>query len=231
MSKKKSSADSDDAHGGKILVKSRAYGKHFRAKRGTYKKAKLNAAFKKQSKQLISANRPSKIIKDAIAPYRNGLEGGPLWSELISEFNRQLEEYGAVDFSKLEPFEVRRDYPLSRFLSTQVHVKANEAKSELNVTAAYVRHPQFSKSRFIDGYKVTVIGVFPDLEKNTAKTVAVESEVVGMTGRVAPPNVQLKIPKKATTFLIYLKIEGCREGRVNNTPATMAMRMVKAGVI
>jgi len=231
MAKSKSGADDKNAHIEKVRVKSRAYGTHFRAKRGTYKKAKLNAACKKQSKQLISANRPSKILKDAIAPYRDGLEGGPMWSNLLSMFNKQVDDYGAFDFGKVEPFEVHPAHPLGRFLTASTDVRANNAKSELEVSISYGSHPWFPKSPYIDGYKVTVIGIFPDLKKNTARTVAMESEIMGLKGKAAPLKVQLAIPKKATTFLICIKMEGCSEGEVNDTPATMGMRMVRAGMI
>lgn len=231
MAKSKSLIDFQGTIAGITFVNSRAYGKHIRAARGTYKKAKLNPAFKKQSKRLISANRPAKIFQDAIARYRYGLERGPMWSNLISDFNQQLVDYGTFDFSKLEPFEIHPRYPFERFLIIQPDIKINKSKSELNLSASYGKHPKFYKSRFIDGYKLTVIGVFPDLGEGTAKTVAVESQIMGLKGRADAIDVNLKIPRRATTFLVCIKVEGCAKGEVNNTPATMGMRMVKAGMV
>jgi hypothetical protein len=208
MAKSKSILDHRGTYGGITFVKSRAYGAHIRTARGTFKKAKLNAACKQQSKQLIRANRPAKIFKDAIAAYRDGLEGGRLWRNLISMFNRQLEEFASFDFSKLQPFEIRPDYPFDRFLSVQPDMKVNKNKSALKVSAFYGKHPS-DKSTFIDGYKLTVIDVFPDLDKGTAKTVGVESEIMGLKGRAAPIEVQLDIPPGTTCFLVCIKIEGC----------------------
>ena len=59
------------SHGGITFVKSPTYGDHVRAARGTHKKAKVNAAFKKQSKKLVKANHPAQILRNAIDPYRN----------------------------------------------------------------------------------------------------------------------------------------------------------------
>jgi hypothetical protein len=46
MAKSKPKISLDDVPPGMILAKRGAYGDHLRAKRGTYKKAKLNAALK-----------------------------------------------------------------------------------------------------------------------------------------------------------------------------------------
>ena len=56
MSKSKSKISLADVPPGMVLVRSRAYGDHVRAKRGTYKKARLNAAFKKGTVLIGEAN-------------------------------------------------------------------------------------------------------------------------------------------------------------------------------
>jgi hypothetical protein len=56
-------------------------------------------------------------------------------------FSQQLKDHGSFDFSKLQPFEIRPDYPLDRFLSIQPDMKVDENKSELKVSAFYGMHP------------------------------------------------------------------------------------------
>ena len=56
MAKVISSGDLRGTFGDFTFVKSRRYGDHIRAKRGTYKKAKLNESFKAQNKKLPGAN-------------------------------------------------------------------------------------------------------------------------------------------------------------------------------
>ena len=65
-------------HGGITFVKSPTYGNHTRAARGTHKKAKVNAAFKRQSKKLLKANVPAQILRNAINPYRQDFLYGSL---------------------------------------------------------------------------------------------------------------------------------------------------------
>jgi hypothetical protein len=216
---------------GLTFVKSKAYGNHVRSKRGTYKKAKLNKALKASSKRLAAANVPAKIFQDAIREYREGLERGDLWRRLLSMFRKQLRKQGAIDFSKLEPFEIHESYPFNRFMSLFPKATPDKKRSVLGVHIACKVHPEFERSKFIDGYQLTAIGVFPDLEKKTARTVAVQLPVIPLVGKATPLDLELRIPQKAKSFLVCLRMDGCMKGKVNNTPATKGMRMVKAGVV
>jgi hypothetical protein len=213
------------------FVKSRAYGNHIRAARGTHKKAEVNEAFKKESKRLLSANIPAKIFKDAIDPYRDVLKGGLLWQRLISMFRKQLQNHGSFDFSDIEPFEIHTDYSLERFLIPRPRITFDQKQSVLHVNMSYDKHPRFSRSSFIDGYMLSVIGIFPDLKKKTAKSVVVNSPIRPLTGKVAPLRVQLVVPPKAKSYVVCLKIEGCMKEVVNNTAATQGLRVIGAGAI
>lgn len=181
---------------GLTFVRSRAYGDHVRAKRGTYKKAEVNDALKQESKTLISANIPAKIFKDAIDPYRRTVTGGTLWRRLVSMFLKQLKNTGAIDFGKIGRFEIHADHPFDRFLFIQPTIKVAKEKPLLHVHIEYDHHPRF-KVKGINGYRFTVIGMFPDLKKRTAKTIAVESNTIGLSGIIKPLDVQLEIPAKA----------------------------------
>ena len=97
-------------HGGITFVKSKTYGDHIRAPRGTYKKAEVNAAFKKQSKKLVKANVPAQILRNALNPYRSDFRYGFLWQDLVSMTNDALGKDGTCDFAKLKPFEIHSHF-------------------------------------------------------------------------------------------------------------------------
>jgi hypothetical protein len=231
MAKSKSIITLEGTFGDITFVKSRTYGDHIRAARGTHKKAEVNDAFKKESESLLSANVPAKIFKDAIEPYRDDFKGGLLWQRLVSMFRKQLRDHGSFDFSNMEPFEIHTDYPFERFLSVRPKIKLDPKKSLLHVYVVYDKHPRFNRSSFIDGYRLSVICIFPDLKKKTSKSVAAHSKIMALTGNVSPLNVQLDVPPKAKSFVVCIKIEGCLDGTVNSTPATKGLRVVGAGVI
>lgn len=147
--------------GGLTFVRSRTYGDHVRAKRGTYKSANVNEALKHESKTLLRANVPAKIFKDAIDPYRGELTGGMLWQRLVSMFRKELKEHGACDFAKMERFEIHADYPFKRFLHVEPTIKFEKKKSILKVDLRYDSHPRFVKAKSVSGYRLTVLAYFP----------------------------------------------------------------------
>lgn len=213
------------------FVKSRTYRNHVRMRRGTYKKAVVNAAFKASSKKLIAANIPAKIINDAVKQYRSGLEGGSLWSDLRSTFRKQLKEDGAVNFSKMDPFEIHTKYTFDRFLSLQPEIAVDKKRSILKVRIEYNRHPTFRKASYIDGYQLTVVGIFPDLKKKSARTAEAQSEIRPLKGKVDAFDAQLTIPPKAKSFLVCVKMEGYMKGKVPASGVTKGMRVFEAGEI
>lgn len=211
---------------GLTFVNSATYGEHVRAARGTYKKAQLNEAFKKQSKKLVKSNVPAKIIKDAIDPYRKDFYDGSLWPRLVSMTNELFGDDGSFDLAKLKPFEIHAGYPLHRLLSLQTNTKVDRKGSKLQVGLSYDMHPAFQKSLPVDGYRLGVIAIYPDLKKQTAKTEIVYSKVIALIQKVAPLTLQVPIPPRAKTFLVCVRIDGCKKGVVYDTLASKGMRVV-----
>ncbi len=214
---------------GLTFVRSRTYGDHVRAKRGTYKSVEVNEALKQESKTLLSANVPAKIFKDAIDPYR-GFMGGLLWQRLVSMFRKQIKDFGSIDFGKIDRFEVHHDYPFERLLHIQPSINLEKKKSLLHVQVAFSNHPKF-KARSIDGYTFTVIGIFPDLKNKTAKTLSVVSNIMRLDGDITPLDLKLDVPTKAKNFIVCIKVEGCIKGVVSDTRSTNGLCVIGSGVV
>jgi hypothetical protein len=215
--------------GGLTFVNSSAYGDHVRARRGTYKPAVVNARLKQEGKMTVMANVPAKIFKDAIDPYRGQFVGGTLWSRLVSFFRKQIKTEGTFDFSKLKRFEIHERYPLDSFISAHSTVSTNKKKSKLEVEIRYNHHPQFKKVKYIDGYALTVIGIFPGLKKTPAQTSSVASKVFKMTGPISPFVAELNLPPKAKTYILCLKLEAYIKDRPSNTCTTTALCVIDSG--
>lgn len=231
MAKSKSLISLQGTFGDVTHVKSLAYGDHVRAPRGTYKTATVNSAFKKESRKLVSCNIPAKIFKDAIDPYRKDMKDGTLWTRLLAMFRKQLDALGGFYFSQIEPFEIDTAHPLGRFLNARTKIVFDRKKSVLKVSVMCGMHPKFNKSSFIDGYRLSVIGLFPDLEEESEESTVAHSKIMKPKGDVDPFHVKLEVPIGATNFIVCLKIEGCIGDIVNNTPATMGLRVIGAGAI
>ena len=229
MAKSKSILRLQGTYQGITFVNSRAYGDHVRAARGTHKKADVNEAFKKESARLLNANVPAKVLKDAIDIYREELRGGSLWQRLVSMFRRQLKEKGSYDFGELPPFEVHEDYPFKRFLDPRTELQVDKQKRVLTLSLSYPFHPEFPRSSFIDGYRLGLIAIFPDVGKLKSCTDLVYSGIIPLKSKVLPVTLTLPIPARSKSFVLCLKIDGCMKDIVNDTPATKGMRVLGSG--
>ena len=214
------------------FVQSTTYGDHVRAKRGTYKPATINDALKRESSILLKANVPAKIIKDSIDLYRSPfMKGGSLWPRLVSLFRKQFKETGKFDFTKLDRFEIYADQPFARLLYVDPKITVNPKKSALHVNVNFVKHPNFRKVKDVDGYQLTVIVIFPDLKKKSAKTDASVSQIFQLADEVIPFQTKLTIPPKARTFVVCLGIQSCSRGKVNLFRTTSGLTVIGTGLI
>lgn len=120
---------------GKILVRSEAYGDHYRNERGSVTEAELNEAMKLSSELTPKANAYAKAVKDALDPFRKEFKDGTLWSRLVSLFKIQLGSEGLVDFKALEQFQCHKQYPLDRILHREITTSLIEEGKTLEVKA------------------------------------------------------------------------------------------------
>jgi hypothetical protein len=215
--------------GNMTFVKSPTYGDHIRAKRGTHKKAEMNAACKRQSKKLVKGNTPAKIIKDAIDPYRQDFREGKMWQRLVSAVQKQGDP-AAFDFSKMKPFEIYDRYRLRRFFDLETKTRVDKARSVLRVAIRLNGCPHFTQTPFVDGYRIGVIAIFPDVKDAKARTAAVYSEIMPVT-EASPPPMEVPFPPKAKTFLICVRVEGFEKGEADVTVPSKGMRIVEGGRI
>ena len=218
-------------HDGITFVKSPTYGDHVRAARGTHKKAKVNAAFKAQSKTLVKANVPAQILRNAINLYRKDFHYGQLWQDLVSLTKDVLEKNGKFDFADLKPFEIHPEHPLTEIVILETATKVNAAKSKLEVTLSSRTPPTFEDSLPLEGYRLSVIMIYPNLKKRSAKTDAVESSVIALTEKIGPLTIELSVPKGSTHFLVCVRVDGWEQGTVCSALSAKGMRVVAVGRI
>jgi hypothetical protein len=228
MAKSKPKISLADVPPGMTLVRSRAYGDHVRAKRGTYKKAKLNGALKKGTVLIREANAAAKLFKHAVERYGERLIEKSLWPSLVSMFRRQQTETGTVNFSQIQPFEINSRYTLDKLLPVDVATSYDENTSVLRAGMSYRGCPSFSTS-LIDGYKLSAIFLFFDLKKKTAKTVVEESAILSLSKDQSPFDVSVSVPDGAKCFVLCLRIDGSSKGKVYHTIASKGMKVIAAG--
>ena len=94
----------------KIVVNSKAYGRHERAPRGSKSKAVLNTAMKAHGRRLRKSNIPAKLIMDALQPFRENFKGGMIWQRLVKHFAAQAKKGDAYSVAGIEDWDLNDQY-------------------------------------------------------------------------------------------------------------------------
>ncbi|BAV05616.1 hypothetical protein SAMN05421788_108239 [Filimonas lacunae] len=217
------------------FVESKAYDPHVRSKRGTFKPALLNDAMKASGETLAAGNKPAKMIFDVLAPYRIDFAGGPLWQKLVSLFKKQLSSQGSINLTSLTGFEIHPDYPLRRFMLPVVEL--NREADQVHVTVRYSVWPNFKKQPYIDGFRLQVIIVFPDMEQYTATSVSEWTDIISLPDKrlitetpIEAGVVHFKYqPGFDKDALVCIKLEGCEKGMGLKPAVNKGMAIVRVG--
>ena len=145
--------------------------------------------------------------------------------------NHALGEDGKFDFTSLKPFEIHPKYPLSRLLSLETATVVNAPKSKLKVTLSCRTPATFDESLPVDGYRLGVVVIYPDIKKHSAKTDSVQSNTIALSETVGPLAIEFSIPRGATHFLICVRVDGCERGKLCSALSAKGMRAVEVGRI
>jgi hypothetical protein len=192
-----------------ITVDSRAYGKHERAARGTWKKAKLNDAMKGHSERLIGSNTPAKLILDALQPYRTNFKGGLIWQKLVKHFARQAKEYKDYSVLGIEHWDLNQRYPTSKLITPRVKIEAEPSSYILNITVDYEFSNRFlERKKNITHFQITIIVMFPDFIRNEIITIPVVLPDKLLEDKT-PYSFIIQIPAGARSYLACFKAEAC----------------------
>ncbi len=216
-----------------VTVNSRTYGKHERAARGSWKKAKLNDAMKGHSERLIGSNLPAKLILDALAPYRTNFKGGQIWQKLVKHFAKQAKLFKDYSVLGIEHWDLNQRYLTSKLISPHVKIDADPSSSILNITV----NSEFSKrfllrKKDITSFRITIIVMFPDFINNEITTIPVVLPDKLLSDEI-PYSFIVQIPPGATSYLPCFKAEACVNGELtkNSRHVDKVMCLEEAGVL
>src|SRR5690348_16521138 len=113
------------------FVKSKRYGQHVRAKRGTFIKATVNDSLKENNVQLTSAVTPAKLIFTAI---RDEHKDGTLWNRLLNIYRKKIKENSPPSLSCLNGLECSLEHRLEH-LTTDYQFDVRVEDNFLHVKA------------------------------------------------------------------------------------------------
>lgn len=160
---RKGSIISSNAKEDYIVVNSRAYGKHRRAKRGSHKPLVVTDAMKKAGELTRAANTYAKVINDAFKPFCEDMRDGKRWSRLVALFKTQLHQSGAVQLSGLDKeFYFHRRHSLGTVLKHRVEISEDTANRFLIIKVNFISSAKLKTDA--DGVELTLIAIFLDAD-------------------------------------------------------------------
>ena len=216
----------------KIVVNSKAYGRHERAPRGSKSRAVLNAAMKAHGRRLRKSNTPAKLIMDALQPFRENFKGGMLWQKLVSNFAAQAKAGDAYSVAGIENWDLNDRYLTSRLMTTRVKITPNDYFSNLEVSVNYSFSNRFlERKKDITAFRITMIFMFPDFKKNKIKTIPFVLPDKLLSDSALHVFI-VDVPARANSYLVCFKAEACSNGVLNqNSPnVDKAMCLIASGI-
>lgn len=171
---------------------------------------------------------PARMVKNAIEQYRADFPGGLFWQRLLSLLCRQHLQHNTFDLAALENMEIRDDFPLGRLWKPRVRVHCLQDRT-LEVLLTARERPVFAAAKHVDGYRVQVIALFPDLALESASHAATSSPIIPLKSKTRDLVFHLPLPRKADEFVICVKLEGMIKDTLMLGHSSKGMRIVKAG--
>ncbi len=215
---------------GMTFVNSKRYKNHARCARGTHKEAVLNEAMEQSSERLASANKPAKVIFDAV---RNDHKSGGLWTKLLSIFRKQMKAGLPFDVSALKDLECHEEHKLDKLIGYSACQLAVEvADGQLAIAVTMQEHPSWKKKEYINGYQVTITVVYPDFENWSFIKETVYGPVTDLN-KDKPEPLQLTVPAPptTTTYVVFMTVTGCIKGEPAKEEHLKGMRVMDTGRI
>jgi hypothetical protein len=215
----------------KVVVKSKAYGTHERAPRGSKSKAVLNKAMKAHGRRLRESTAPAKLIMDALQPYRENFKGGMIWQKLVKHFAAQAKKGEAYNVTGIENWDFNTQYLTSRIMGVDDEIKPKNDFSYLEVNLNYTLSKRFLERKSdITSFRITLIFLFPDFKNNRIKTIpfVLPDKLLSDSSLYS---FIVDIPRRANSYLCCFKAEPFRNGEIhqNTKNVNIAMCLLASG--
>jgi hypothetical protein len=208
-----------------ILVRTKE-GMHWRRKRGSVKKAKLNDALQQSAVMLRQCSAMSRRIRARLGEYFSRLETGRLHLRVCARLRHAMKETGHARLQCLEGLEIQERFPLERLLTGWYSVTVKDGMVDVRIPVGADTIKQ--NSGIVTGYFFQLIIVYGDCMEEYGLRVEEETSEVYMTGQEAGEcRMLMVLPEKE--WMVLLKV-CCMEGKEKAKAArNYGMRVVAAG--
>lgn len=222
MSKIKSADKRKHNTDGLVLVKSRTYGEHYRAARGTKKTAILNVSLSAQAEKTSVINKAAKAVYDALIFYSEGFREGQLWQAMLSRMRKANNISFENLLLSLKRLELNSRYPIKRFGNIPLFTVDNK-KKVLNVQMKLFMPPHLNNGNC---YQYTLVVLMLNSKGVCLQHSVATTEWINKNEKLNTFDFSFEKPARAKYFLFCLELKGGVNGVATNTLASRGIVIV-----
>jgi hypothetical protein len=185
-------------------------GYYWRKKRGSVKKASLNAVFAHNPVTSKITGPVASLILRKLEPFTGGLLMGRMTLKIAGLLMKIYDARGVIDFSMLSGLEFNAVHPLEKLLHTEYAVTHNKHQTVIRMQAANVQE----QNNLVSDYFFDAVLLYGDPLNDTMLTIIAENSPLFSIDRKTPYDVELAIPATpdGLVWMLLLKLS-CFEGK------------------
>ena len=210
---------------GKVVVKSRAYGVHERAARGSKTPVVINDVLQKNVAKTVVVTAKAKRVHDMLKICGEHFKEKMLWQEMLSRM-RMAASIEALDLlAALKGMELNSRYPLKRFAHPLVRdVKWDKKGCEMVMSKGYP-HWKFDDTEYC--YEVFLLMLGKEAGENGL--VNGRSDWLKAEDKDGEIRFEFIVPEKVVYYLVCLHFMTGKDGKETGMLANRGMRILEVG--
>jgi hypothetical protein len=191
------------------FVNSKAYRAHVRAPRGTYRKAKCNAALTRNFQRTAVLVRTAKPVFEALKETGKDCRESFLWQHIMSRFRKCESNQPVRLLQMLEGLELNRKYPLLPLFDGSLKVTTVTEEKKILVTITADCHPSALKK--VTDYRFAVQLLYCYESRKVFSSESQFTDWISMNDKAAAPSFSFP-ERTALCCLVCMRLEARKAG-------------------
>ncbi len=223
MAKKKAPSKKKLMPEREVTIKSRAYGEHTRAARGSKTPVGLNEAFAEHNAKTVAVNSVAKRVHDLLKHCGKQFKEAMLWQGMLSRM-RKASSVDMVDLlTALKGMELNSKYPLERFMNVPlVDVKIGKKKIVISFCSSMPPHIKSKDTEYC--YEVYLLTLGKEAKDDGMMSGV--SEWMEKEEASSEMKFEFAVPGKVKYGLVCLHFMSGKDRKAMGTLASRGMRIV-----
>ena len=225
MAKKKTVAAKKLMPAGKVVVKSRTYGVHERAARGSKTPVAINEVLQKNVAKTVVVTGVAKRVHDLLKICGEHFKETMLWQEMLGRMRKAASDDMMGLLMTLKGMELNGKYKLDRFAKPHIKdVEWSKKGCEMVMSKGYP-HWKYGDTEYC--YEVFLLTLGKEAEKDGL--VSAVSGWIKKEEKEGEIRFEFVVPLKVDYYVVCLHFMTGKDGKETGTLASRGMKVVKVG--